>query len=127
MKKLGGGCMPLYSSKNLANNNHGTRKKPNKVHIFLTNSKKCQDKTLVTKQFSSPKQEKEPPRVVHHFTSLDKIKTISQEREIVNFPKRGANFIQVGLSQWESYDQNEIEVILFIQILLKVFFHLILG
>jgi hypothetical protein len=30
----------------------------------------------------------------------------------VNFPKRGANLSQVGLSQWESYDKNEIEMIL---------------
>jgi hypothetical protein len=62
--------MPLYSSKNIANKNDGTRKKPNKVHIFLTNSKKFHNKTLVTKQFSSLKQEKEPPRVAHHFTSF---------------------------------------------------------
>jgi hypothetical protein len=35
MIKLGGGCKHLYCSKDLANNNHGTRKKPNKVQIFL--------------------------------------------------------------------------------------------
>jgi hypothetical protein len=56
MIKMGGGCKSLYSSRELANNKHGTRNKPNKVQIFFTNSKKCQDKTLVTKQFSSPKQ-----------------------------------------------------------------------
>jgi hypothetical protein len=82
MIKIGGGCKSLYSSKDLANNKHGTRNKPNKVQIFLTNSKKCQDKTLVTKKFSSPKKRERASKssAPLHFIRKDR-NHITKERE----------------------------------------------
>jgi hypothetical protein len=86
MIKLGGGCKSLYSSKDLANNNHGTRKKTNKVQIFLTNSKKCQDKTLVTNQFSSPKQRERASKssTPLHFIRQDRNHITKRERDREN-------------------------------------------
>jgi hypothetical protein len=79
MIKMGGGCKSLYSSKDLANNKYGTRKKPNKVHIFLTNSKKCQDKTLV---ISSPKQRERASKSSTPLPSIrQEINHITIERE----------------------------------------------
>ena len=82
MIDIGGGCIPLYSSKDVANNNHGTRKKTNKVQIFLTNSKKFQDKTLVTKKFSSPKKKERASKssTPLHFIRQDR-NHITKERE----------------------------------------------
>jgi hypothetical protein len=85
---MGGGCKSLNSSKDLANNKHGTKKKHNKVQIFLTNSKKCQDKTLVTKQFSSPKQRERASKSSTPLPSIrQEINHITIERERMNLPK----------------------------------------
>jgi hypothetical protein len=68
------------------------RNKPNKVHIVLTNSKKFQDKTLVTKQFSSPKQRE---RASKSSTPLPSIRqeinhiTIERERERDEYSQLG--------------------------------------
>jgi hypothetical protein len=80
------------------------------MQIFLTNSKKCSDKTLVTKQFSSPKQRERASKssAPLHFIRKDR-NHITKERERVNFPMRGANFSQVSSHKRESYDENKIE------------------
>jgi hypothetical protein len=61
MIKLGGGCMPLYSSKDLANNNHGTRKKTKNMQIFLTNSKNAKTNPSYKILFITKARER-PPR-----------------------------------------------------------------
>jgi hypothetical protein len=69
--------------------------------------------TLVTKYFSPSKHKKEPPRDNTTLHSIrQELNHITRERERMNFPKRGTNFSRVVLSEWESYDENEIEIIL---------------
>ena len=79
---MGGGCKSLYSSKDLANNKHGTRNKPNKVQIFLTNFKKCQDKNPSYLAISSPKQRERASKSSAPLPSIrQEINHITIERE----------------------------------------------
>jgi hypothetical protein len=43
----------------------------NKMHIFLTNSKSMQEKTLVTKNFHHHSKRKGLQEIAHHFTPQD--------------------------------------------------------
>jgi hypothetical protein len=111
MIKMGGGCKSLYSSKNLANNKHGTRKKPNKMQIFLTNSKKCQDQALVTKQFSSPKKRERASKSSAPLPSISQeINHITMEREN-EFAQVGRKFQPSILLHMGELCQNEIQMI----------------
>jgi hypothetical protein len=47
------------------------------------------------------------------------MKTMVLTERDVKLPKRGANFSQGSFSKWESYDKNEIEMILIYTNLLK--------
>jgi hypothetical protein len=68
--KLGGGCMPLYSSKSSRQEYHETRRKyQQNAEISLPIPQDSKNKTLVYQAISIHMQEDKPPRGVHHFSS----------------------------------------------------------
>jgi hypothetical protein len=56
MIDLGGGCMPLYSSKGLDQNNFETRRNNTICIKFLTNSKRYQENPFFTKNIPPQKK-----------------------------------------------------------------------